>query len=137
MKTDRREQKDYAYDLMERIGICTPLIGDFANNDRVYYFDNFHAFPVECFRELNELKCKFELENDCTVYAITHEKLKNDDWYTMLFIPNDADEWLTLVETKDGYHHVYAYVASMLDTSNDDIGYVFIQAKNGGIKRIA
>lgn len=137
MKTDRREQKDYAYDLMERIGIPKKMITEFANSERVYYFDNYYAFPVEQFRELNERKCKFELENDCTVYAITHEKIKFDDWYTMLYIPNDGDEWLTLVETKDGCHLVYAHVVNMCDTANDESGYVFIRAKNGGIKRIA
>ena len=137
MKTDRREQKDYAYDVMERIGISKKLIAEFANTERVYYFDNFHAFPVEQFRELNERKCKFELENDCTVYAITHEKVAFDDWYTMLYIPNDANEWLTLVETKDCYHQVLAHVANMYDSANDESGYVFIRAMNGGIKRIA
>ena len=137
MKTDRREQKDYAYDVMERIGISKTLISEFANSERVYYFDNFHAFPVEQFRELNERKCKFELENDCTVYAITHENVKFDNWYTMLFIPNNSEEWLTLVETKDSYHQIFAYVANMLDNANDEYGYVFIKAKHGGIKRIA
>lgn len=137
MKTDTREQKDFAYDLMERIGIAKPLIGKFAADGQVYYFDNYHAFPVKPLGELNERKCKFELENACTVYAITHEIVDFDEWYTLLFIPNDDSEWDTLIQTKDGVHFMFVYVINMHDDAHDEYGYAFIKAKNGGIKRIA
>ena len=94
MKTEIRERKELAVELMEKLNIYKPYIKGFAENcDHACLYEGFGGFWVYQEKELYNKMAEIELKYNCTVYAITHEKTFFGECYSFLIVPEDDEDW--------------------------------------------
>ena len=138
MKTEIRERKELAVDLMEKLGIYKPYIKEFAENgDHTCFYENFAGFWVYQDKQLLNKMAEIELKYNCTVYAITHEKTNFGECYSFLVVPEDDEDWENLVSKQDKYFYAFAYVWNKSDDWCSEFGTIGVNSLGGGIRRIA
>ena len=137
MKTEIRERKELAVDLMEKLGIYKPYIKAFSEqSDHACFFENFAGFWVYQENELFNKMAEIELKYNCTVYAITHEITNFGECYSFLVVPEDDEDWENLVSKQDKYFYTFAYVWNKTYEPDSEFGSIIVQSFGGGIRRV-
>lgn len=137
MKTEIRERKELAVDLMEKLGIYKPYIKEFAENgDHTCFYENFAGFWVYQDKQLFNKMAEIELKYNCTVYAITHEITKFGECYSFLIVPEDDEDWENLVSKQDKHFFAFAYVWNKTYEPDSEFGSIIVQSFGGGIRRV-
>ena len=138
MNTTREQKKSKALELMKTLDIYKPYIKAFKDNDTICVFENFGGYYIDKDSKLyNEIK-NFEEENDCLVYAVTHEYTDFGECYDFLFVSDYEDEWEYIISYSDQNRHViFSYVLNNDMPDCSEFGDITIQSFGGGVKRIA
>ena len=66
-------KKEQALKLMKDLNIYRPYIKEYAEKDRVCFFEGFGGYWVDQENELYAKMKEIEKKHKCKVYAITHE----------------------------------------------------------------
>ena len=139
MNTTKKERKEKAIEILNKLDIYKPYINGFQNADDVCYFEQFGGFWAwqddDLLLKLKEIEEKY----NCTVYAITHEITEIGEFYDFLIVSDYKEEWESLVQKyeNNNRYYVYAYVWNVDDDYCSEFGDVVIQSFGGGIRRIA
>lgn len=137
MKTEIKERKELAVDLMEKLDIYKPYIKGFAEHcDHTCLYEGFARFWVYQEKELFNKMAEIELKYNCTVYAITHEYTPFGECYSFLIVPEDDEDWENLVSKQGKYFYAFAYVWNKSYEPDSEFGSVVIQSFGGGIRRV-
>lgn len=138
MNTTREQKKSKALELMKTLDIYKPYIKAFKDNDTICVFENFGGYYIDKDSKLyNEIK-NFEEENDCLVYAVTHEYTDFGECYDFLFVSDYEDEWEYIISYSDQNRHVIlSYVLNNDMPDCSEFGDITIQSFGGGVRRIA
>ena len=138
MNTTREQKKSKALELMKTLDIYKPYIKAFKDNDTICVFENFGGYYIDKDSKLyNEIK-NFEEENDCLVYAVTHEYTDFGECYDFLFVSDYEDEWEYIISYSDQNRHViFSYVLNNDMPDCSEFGDITIQTFGGGVRRIA
>lgn len=137
MNTTREKKKIIAIELMKRLKIFEPYIDGFKNFDNVCCFENYGGFWAYQEPKLMEKVKEFEQEEDCLVYAVTHEYLEFGECYSFLIIPDYEEDWDYLLSYYgNGNFIVYAYVWNKSIEWCSEFGSIAVKSFGGGIKRI-
>lgn len=138
MNTTREQKKSKALELMKTLDIYKPYIKAFKDNDTVCVFENFGGYYIDKDSKLyNEIK-NFEEENDCLVYAVTHEYTDFGECYDFLFVSDYEEEWEYIISYSDQNRHVIlSYVLNNDMPDCSEFGDITIQTFGGGVRRIA
>lgn len=137
MNTTRKERKEKALELMERLDIYKPYIDGFKNNDDTCFYENFGGFWTYQDEELLAKQKELEEKYNCTVYAITHEYAEFGECYSFLIITDYKEEWSDLVLKANNTFYSFAYVWNKDDDNCSEFGTIAIQSFGGGIRRIS
>ena len=136
----REQQKNVAIKLLEKLDIYKPYIDAFKDNDKVCVYEQYGGFYIEedTRKELHDAIKEFEKENECLVYAVTHEYTSFGECYDYLIVPKYRSEWKDLISyTKGTKHVVFAYVENKDDHWCSEYGDITVNSFGGGISRIA
>lgn len=138
MNTTREQKKSKALELMKTLDIYKPYIKAFKDTDTICVFENFGGYYIDKDSKLyNEIK-NFEEENDCLVYAVTHEYTDFGECYDFLFVSDYEDEWEYIISYSDQNRHViFSYVLNNDMPDCSEFGDITIQTFGGGVRRIA
>ena len=138
-------QKDFAIELMNKLGIYKPYINKFKSSGKVCLFEGFGGFYIDKDTEpklFDKIK-EHESRTGDLVYAVTHEVMDFGECYSFLVVPNtkgwDEDELKWEVESmredvETGY--VFAYVWNTADEWCSEYGTIVVKSFGGGIKRL-
>lgn len=135
MKTNERKQK--AVQLMKEMDIFKPYIEEYQRSGRVTYFERYIGYWADQEPELQAKIEEFEQEQNCTVYAVTHEYFEFGECYTFLIVTNYKQDWKYLMESNNDKHLVQAYVWNVDCDYCSEFGLVTVKSRFGGIRRIA
>lgn len=130
-------QKEKAIECLYELDVAPFFIEKFANEGKVYVFENFVGYKVERFVDL-EVKIKeYERERNCIVYAVTHEVFSFGECFSFLNVPVYEEDWKYLVSgAASDLHRVMAYVWNKSQEHCSESGSVIIHSFIGGIARI-
>lgn len=137
METTKIERKEKALEVMKQLDIYTPYINGFMKTDKVCFFEGFGGFWVYQEPEIEEKMKEIENKYNCTCYAITHEITDFGELYDFLIIPNDKEDWDSLVTPyENNSFYAFAYVWNKDDEFSSELGDISIKSFGGGIRRI-
>lgn len=137
MNITRENKKQKAIELMNQLGIYKPYIKGFEKNETICFFENYGGYWTYQEPELDKKIKDFEEEQDCLVYAVTHEFLEFGECYSFLYIPDYEEDWTYLLEKYNNNTFVIsAYVWNKDVEYCSEFGSIGIQSAGGGIKRI-
>lgn len=138
MNTTREQKKSKALELMKTLDIYKPYIKAFKDNDTICVFENFGGYYIDKDSKLYDEIKNFEEENDCLVYAVTHEYTDFGECYDFLFVSDYEDEWEYIISYSDQNRHVIlSYVLNNDMPDCSEFGDITIQSFGGGVRRIA
>lgn len=138
MNTTREQKKSKALELMKTLDIYKPYIKAFKDNDTICVFENFGGYYIDKDSKLYDEIKNFEEENDCLVYAVTHEYTDFGECYDFLFVSDYEDEWEYIISYSDQNRHVIlSYVLNNDMPDCSEFGDITIQTFGGGVRRIA
>lgn len=137
METTKIERKEKALEVMKQLDIYTPYINGFMKTDKVCFFEGFGGFWVYQEPEIEEKMKEIENKYNCTCYAITHEITDFGELCDFLIIPNDKEDWDSLVTPyENNSFYAFAYVWNKDDEFSSELGDISIKSFGGGIRRI-
>ena len=138
-------QKDFAIELMNKLGIYKPYINKFKSTGTVCLFEGFGGFYIEedtepaLFTKIKE----HEAKTGDLVYAVTHEIMEFGECYSFLIVPNfnsyDEEEanWeIDSMKEDIDSGYAFAYVWNKDDDWCSEFGDIVVRSFGGGIKRI-
>lgn len=138
MNTTREQKKIKALELMKTLDIYKPYIKAFKDNDTICVFEDFGGYYIDKDSKLYDEIKNFEEENDCLVYAVTHEYTDFGECYDFLFVSDYEDEWEYIISYSDQNRHVIlSYVLNNDMPDCSEFGDITIQSFGGGVRRIA
>lgn len=111
MNTTKEQRKEKAIELMKQLKIYEPYIDGFKEKDDVCYFEMFGGFWAYQEPELIKKIKEIEEENNCTVYAITHEYTDFGECYDFLMVSDYKEEWDTLLEKYNNQYYAFAFLS--------------------------
>ena len=82
---------------MKQLNIYQPYIEGFVKDNNVCYYENFAGFWAGQDKELTDKIREIETQNNCNVYAVTHEYTDFGECYDFLIVTNYPDEWKYLL----------------------------------------
>lgn len=133
-------QKEAALSNMVTLKIHKPYIEKFEKDGTVTLFEaciGYYVGEYNQFTEIKEMIDRIEKSHGVVIYAVTHEKTRDLDMYSMLFIPKDEryfEETLTL--NPDGSHTAWAIVYTANAPWDPEEGDIGIKSLGGGIRRV-
>lgn len=136
MNTTATQRKQKAIQLMKELNIYKPYIDGFVKDNNVCYYENFAGFWAWQDEELVDKIREIETQNNCTVYAVTHEFTDFGECYDFLIVTDYPDEWKYLLTKHDGSFCVCAYVWNKSDEWCSEFGDIAITSFGGGIRRV-
>ena len=136
MNITRDIKKEKAIELMKKLDIYKPYIKGFKNEDTVCYFENYGGYWAWQEPDLMEKVKQIEEENNCLVYAITHEYTGIGEMYSFLIVTDYEEEWDTLLEKYGNQYYGFAYVWNKDDDDCSEFGTIALSSFGGGIRRI-
>ena len=138
MNTTREQKKSKALELMKTLDIYKPYIKAFKDNDTICVFENFGGYYIDKDSKLYDEIKNFEEENDCIVYAVTHEYTDFGECYDFLFVSDYEDEWEYIISySNQNKHVILSYVLNNDMPDCSEFGDITIQSFGGGVRRIA
>ena len=136
MNTTQLERKQKAIQLMKELKIYKPYMDGFMKENTVCYYENFAGFWAWQDEELEKKIKEIETQNNCTVYAVTHEYTPFGECYDFLLVSDYPEEWEYLLTKADNGFYAFAYVWNKSDDDCSEFGDILITSFGGGIKRV-
>ena len=134
---NKQARKEQAIKYLKQLEIYAPYVKGFEENDQVCFYERYAGFWADqepaVFKKLKAI----EKEYNCTVYAITHERMFFGECYSFLIVSNYKHEWKTLLRSNKNKHNAFAYVWNVTDDWCSEFGTITVQSGFGGITRIA
>lgn len=133
-----QEKKDKAIELMKELGIYTPYIDGFEQENKVCFFEEHIGFWADQEKEVFDKMKELEKEYNCVVYAITHEITNIGELWNFLIVTDYPEEHDTLLYDQGNNNYiVFAYVWNKTDEECSEFGSIGVHSFGGGIKRCA
>ena len=136
MNTTQLERKQKAIELMKELKIYKPYIDGFIKENNVCYNENFAGFWAWQDEELEKKIKEIETQNNCTVYAVTHEFTSFGECYDFLIVTNYKEDWEYLLTKAEQGFYATAYVWNKSDEYCSEFGDISVVSFGGGIKRV-
>ncbi len=134
----RQQQKEVAIKLMETMDLYKPYIKAFKEHDTITMYEQYCGFYIDEKEEIYSNIIKFEEEHNCLVYAVTHELTDFGECYDYLIVPQNKEEWETLLFYSNKTEHViFAYVRNVDDEWCSEFGDITVKQFGGGLARVA
>jgi hypothetical protein len=131
------EQKEIAIQCLEKLHIYKPYVNKFKSKAGIpCFFENFGGFYVDQEPELYDKIKEVEKENNCLVYAVTHEFINGDECWSMLCVTDDTSLDDLIMDSRDNCYYVFSYVWNKTTEYFSEFGDVFVKSFGGGIKRL-
>ena len=134
---NKQARKEQAIKYLKQLEIYAPYVKGFEENDQVCFYERYAGFWADQEPEVYKKMKAIEKEYNCTVYAITHERMFFGECYSFLIVSNYKHEWKTLLRSNKNKHNVFAYVWNVTDDWCSEFGEITVQSGFGGITRIA
>ena len=134
---NKQQQKEQAIKYLQQLDVYKPYIDGFEKNDHVCVFERYAGFWADQEPEVFKKMKAIEKEYNCTVYAITHERMFFGECYSFLIVSNYKHEWKTLLRSNKNKHNAFAYVWKVTDDRCSEFDTITVQSGFGGITRIA
>lgn len=129
------QRKAKAIKIMQEMGI-DKLYVDAFEQGTLYCFNVTSTVKVETSSTLYQRAKELESKDDCTVFAITHEKFNFGECYTFLLVYEDVDENAFIPPNGVLSTHL-AYVWNLDNDNYCEYGLVGIFCYNGKIRRVS
>ena len=136
MNTTQLERKQKAIELMKELKIYKPYIDGFIKENAVCYYENFAGFWAWQDEELEKKIKEIETQNNCTVYAVTHEFTSFGECYDFLIVTDYKEDWEYLLTKAEQGFYATAYVWNKSDEYCSEFGEISVTSFGGGIKRV-
>ena len=136
MNTTQLERKQKAIELMKELKIYKPYIDGFIKENNVCYYENFTGFWAWQDKELKDKIKEIETQNNCTIYAVTHEYTDFGECYDFLIVTDYKEDWEYLLTKAEQGFYATAYVWNKLDEYCSEFGDISVVSFGGGIKRV-
>lgn len=140
MNITMEEKKAKALECLNKLQIYKPYINGFkAKATKTCWFERFSGYWTYQDEELANKVKEFEKENNCLVYAITHEYLEFGECYSFLYISDYKEDWEHILEDvgKANCYYASAYVWNKSAEWCSEFGDIVVQAFGGGLRRVA
>lgn len=134
---NKQARKEQAIKYLKQLEIYAPYVKGFEENDQVCFYERYAGFWTDQEPEVFKKMKAIEKEYNCTVYAITHERMFFGECYSFLIVSNYKHEWKTLLRSNKNKHNAFAYVWNVTDDWCSEFGTITVQSGFGGITRIA
>ena len=136
MNTTQLERKQKAIELMKELKIYKPYIDGFIKENNVCCYENFAGFWAWQDKELEDKIKEIETQNNCTVYAVTHEFTSFGECYDFLIVTDYKEDWEYLLTKAEQGFYATAYVWNKSDEYCSEFGDISVVSFGGGIKRV-
>ena len=136
MNTTQLERKQKAIELLKKLDIYKPYIDGFVKDNNVCFYENFAGFWAWQEKEITDKIREIETQNNCTVYAVTHEYTSFGECYDFLIVSDYREEWDYLLQKAEGGFYALAYVWNKDDEMCSEFGDISVTSFGGGIKRV-
>ena len=135
---DRTKQKELAVRCLEKLAIYKPYITKFKSKAGVpCFFENFAGFYVDQEPNIYNKMKEVEEEHGCLVYALTHEITEIGETWSMLCVPDDAEDLSAVIDSfNQEEYYAYSYVWNKSNPIFSEFGDIVVKSFGGGIKRI-
>lgn len=130
----KKEMKKEAINRMKILQLHQNVLDDFINENKLNKSDS----PLGTLYWLDEEEIKivkdFEQRHNVLVYHVIHTFSNLGETYELLFVTNEKEEWENEKrDLKNGF--AFAQVIVIDYEPNSEMGYIGVEAKNGGIIR--
>lgn len=130
----KKEMKKEAINRMRILQLHQNVLYDFINENKLNKSDS----PLGTLYWLDEEEIKivkdFEQRHNVLVYHVIHTFSNLGETYELLFVTNEKEEWENEKrDLKNGF--AFAQVIVIDYEPNSEMGYIGVEAKNGGIIR--
>lgn len=130
----KKEMKKEAINRMRILQLHQNVLYDFMNENKLNKSDS----PLGTLYWLDEEEIKivkdFEQRHNVLVYHVIHTFSNLGETYELLFVTNEKEEWENEKrDLKNGF--AFAQVIVIDYEPNSEMGYIGVEAKNGGIIR--
>lgn len=130
----KKEMKKEAINRMKILQLHQNVLDDFMNENKLNKSDS----PLGTLYWLDEEEIKivkdFEQRHNVLVYHVIHTFSNLGETYELLFVTNEKEEWENEKrDLKNGF--AFAQVIVIDYEPNSEMGYIGVEAKNGGIIR--
>lgn len=130
----KKEMKKEAINRMRILQLHQNVLYDFMNENKLNKSDS----PLGTLYWLDEKEIKivkdFEKRHSVLVYHVIHTFSNLGETYELLFVTNEKEEWENEKrDLKNGF--AFAQVIVIDYEPNSEMGYIGVEAKNGGIIR--
>ena len=130
----REEMKQKAVEVMQQLDIYKPYINGFKAKDSkpcLYTGYGMGSWLYQFPEIANKVK-EYEENNNCVIFAVVYNHVRDDDWYTFLFVDENG---IDITEDDDAYR-IFAYVWVKTSEWCSELGDVWIRPLAGGLIRV-
>lgn len=130
-------QKEKAIEFLKKLNIVEPQIEIFCEEDVVTQYECCIGFDIDkesaLYAKIQEIQNKY----GCLVYAVTHKNTAFGELYSMLVISKYKEEWEDTLYIDSEETRAFAYVWNATYDDMSEFGDVWLEARFGGIRRVA
>ena len=134
---DKTAQKTEAIRRMKALKMHQNTIDEFRDKDKLNVSTMNKGILYWINKEQEAYVKAFEEEYGALVYHVIHDHTSIGELLTMLYVSQDEETWKEDMEYLQNEGFAYAYVKNLDDNWCSEIGGVWVEAINGGVRRIA
>lgn len=141
MNKTREEMKALAVKAMKEMGVYAPFIKDFEETDAVTMYIAGLGYTIDKNTEddLQTVIKKVEEEYNVLVYAVSKNIIGGDTVYALMCVgEKDTARSVLSKSTRDGMaiYELFAYCYNASCDVFSEFGYIWVQNRYGGLRRI-